>query len=242
MIKKNALIKIVLIAISTGAAVVHADTAQIEEAINALNPEVQVQSVTASPLANIMEVKLTNGEYIYVSSEAGHVLTGRLLAVENGEVADLTAIKLNQDRQQALAAVDLDQTITYPSRHEDAKEVFVFTDTSCPYCQRFHSHIAAMNEAGITVHYLAFPRGGAQSPVLGLMDQAWCAEAPQEALTEAKATGEVHQDQVPCVSPVMDQFRLGQRIGVSGTPAIYDAEGRSLGGYLNTEQLVSALQ
>ena len=44
-----------------------------------------------------------------------------------------------------------------------------------------------------------------------------------------------------CQSPVEAQFALGQRLGVTGTPAVYAANGAQLGGYLPPKQMREAL-
>ena len=38
--------------------------------------------------------------------------------------------------------------------------VYVFTDITCGYCQRFHRDVAELNSNGVAVRYLAFPRAG----------------------------------------------------------------------------------
>ena len=45
-----------------------------------------------------------------------------------------------------------------------------------------------------------------------------------------------------CMNAVKDQFNLGVKLGVNGTPAIYGPDGRTLGGYVTPEQLLQALK
>ncbi len=44
-----------------------------------------------------------------------------------------------------------------------------------------------------------------------------------------------------CKNPVRAQYQLGLNMGVNGTPAIYNAEGVYLGGYLSTAELIKRL-
>ena len=62
------------------------------------------------------------------------------------------------------------------------------------------------------------------------MISVWCSPDRKRALTDAKAGKPVAPRD--CKNPVTMEFDVGQRIGVSGTPAIYSAEGVQLGGYL----------
>ena len=45
-----------------------------------------------------------------------------------------------------------------------------------------------------------------------------------------------------CTNPVTMQYNIGQQLGISGTPAIFAADGTQLGGYLPPAQLKAALE
>ncbi|HEY4090118.1 MAG TPA: thioredoxin fold domain-containing protein, partial [Luteibacter sp.] len=68
----------------------------------------------------------------------------------------------------------------------------------------------------------------------------WCASDRKAAFTAAK------QGHAPkpatCTNPVKDQFDLGLKLGVTGTPMIIGPDGSTLGGYVTPEQLLQALQ
>jgi thiol:disulfide interchange protein DsbC len=63
----------------------------------------------------------------------------------------------------------------------------------------------------------------------------WCANDPQEAMTEAKAGAEPEPAQ--CDNPIADQYQLGRELGVSGTPSLLTAQGQMIPGYVPPEQL-----
>ena len=44
-----------------------------------------------------------------------------------------------------------------------------------------------------------------------------------------------------CDNPVADHYALGQKVGVTGTPAIITSDGRLLPGYMPAENLAEAL-
>ena len=118
--------------------------------------------------------------------------------------------------------------------------VNVFTDISCGYCQKLHNEIAQYNDLGITVRYLAFPRAGLGSQSYDELVAVWCAKDPKEALTVAKSGGHVTQSQ--CANSVAEQYSLGQRIGVAGTPYIVLPDGSLIGGYQPAYQLIQSLK
>lgn len=216
-------------------------TEKLSAAFQATQPDLTVERITDSPAPGIKEVKLSNGEYLYATAEGRHLFAGNLIELAGTKFNDLTAEHQRQDRADILANIDLGKSITYKARDTEQHEVFVFTDVSCGYCKNFHEHIDDIVQRGITVHYLAFPRAGVASPVGELMGRAWCAEDQQSALTEIKASNRLSQTPVPCRAPISEHYALAQKLGVRGTPAIFDQRGNSLGGYLDPEQLVSAL-
>ena len=71
------------------------------------------------------------------------------------------------------------------------------------------------------------------------MISVWCAPDRMQALTDAKNGAPVAARS--CKSPVDMQFNVGQRLGVSGTPAVYAPDGTQLGGYLPPAQMREAL-
>lgn len=67
----------------------------------------------------------------------------------------------------------------------------------------------------------------------------WCAADRKKAMTDAKAGSEL--DKKECANPIEEEYALGNKIGVSGTPAVIAADGTQLGGYLPPEQLLQRL-
>lgn len=201
----------------------------------------QAVDITETPISNIMMVELSGGQYVYVTRDAEFIFPGKMLQHTEEGLTDLTEQHLATKRKTELKRVDLAQAITFKSKSEEESEIFVFTDVSCGYCKKLHRHVEEYNEAGVTVHYLAFPRAGVQSPAGELMSDVWCSEDPRQALTEAKQDGALTQEVDNCDNPVAWQRDLALTLGVTGTPGIYDREGRHLGGYLTPEQLKKAL-
>ena len=97
------------------------------------------------------------------------------------------------------------------------------------------------NEIGITVNYVAFPRSGPDSSSYNKIVGAWCSADPKKILTEQKK-GEEPQISLCEDNPVMEHFMLGQKIGITGTPAIISKSGALFPGYLPASDLFSRLE
>ena len=116
----------------------------------------------------------------------------------------------------------------------------VLTDIECGYCRKFHTDIAEYTKRGIEVEYLAFPRSGLASADYRNMVSVWCAPDRRKALTDAKDGRAVPSR--TCKTPVDMQYRAGQRMGLTGTPMILNANGELMGGYLPPDALLQRLE
>lgn len=222
---------------------------KIAKKVESLNPDIPVAKVAPSPVNGILEVQLENNEFLYVTRDTQYIFSGPLFKTgdEEGSVADLTALRKKEARQETLQSIDLSQAVTFPGKGSSNQKVIVFTDATCPYCQKFHENIERINNEGITVHYLAYPRKGVNSQAAGMLDVVWCSPDSRQALTLAKQKEperipeEVGKRVKQCASPVAEHYQLGQKLGVTGTPGIYTLDGRHLGGYVSPDQLREAL-
>ncbi|WP_148253232.1 DsbC family protein [Aidingimonas lacisalsi] len=199
-----------------------------------------VKSIRDTPLSDVYEVRLENGETFYSDGEGEHFLVGDLY--ENGEdgLVNLSERSRNQERAARIAAVPDSERVIFRGAGEVKTSVTVFTDATCPYCRKFHEEVPRLNEMGVAVHYLAFPRGGLTSEGGRELRQIWCADNRTEAMNAAKRD-ETLPDTADCDNPVEDQYHLGMDLGVEGTPAIILPDGRLVPGYMPAERLAEML-
>jgi len=214
-----------------------ADTpeARVRESLARIAPGQEIAYVGAAPFAGFREV-LFAGQVAYVSDDGRYFLQAQPFDLEQRQPA--TSPGLMEYRRKALAAVPAAERIVFAPANP-VHTITVFTDVECGYCRRMHQEIAEYNRQGIAVEYLAFPRMGLGSEDFRTMISVWCAPDRKQALTRAKSGAAVEQRQ--CTSPVAMHYDLGQRIGVSGTPAVFAADGTQLGGYMPPAQLRQAL-
>ncbi len=212
-----------------------ADEDRIRQGIRALVPDAKVESVKPSPIPGLFEV-IVSGQVVYVSADGRYLIQGGLFDMEKRE--DLTELARARIRKEALAKVPAEKRIVFAPK-ERKHTLTVFTDIDCGYCRRMHQHMAEYNAAGIAIEYLFFPRAGIGSPSYEKAVSVWCSADPRDALTRAKAGEEIPPRS--CDNPVMEDFDLGKRIGITGTPAVITEEGILIGGYLTPEQLQERL-
>ena len=215
--------------------------AQLRSNVAKAFPGMKVTSVTETPMENIVQVEINGVERLYSSLDGQYLMSGEMFAVRpQGGVVNLAEQQLSGVRKAGIKELKPADMITYAAKDEKS-EVFVFTDTSCGYCRRLHQHIAEYNDMGITVHYLAFPRGGMNSSAANTMRAVWCEKDRKSALTEAKLNGVEASPAGACKDPVAEQYNLGVKFGVRGTPSIYTQSGENIGGYLTPADMAEAL-
>ena len=208
-----------------------ATQARIKESIKDLVQGTTIEQVTESKVPGFYEVTL-GGQVVYVSADGKYLLSGALWDV--AEKRNLTDARYAEIRKSALSGVGKDKRIVFPAK-EQKHSVTVFTDIDCGYCRRLHQQIADYNNAGITVEYLFFPRAGLGSESFNKAVSVWCAADRNQALTHAKA-GDALENKT-CDNPITEEFELGRKIGVAGTPAIIAADGTQIGGYLPADAM-----
>jgi thiol:disulfide interchange protein DsbC len=213
-------------------------TQTITNALKRAQPRMEVFEVTPSQIGGLYKARVSGG-VIYVTGDGAHFIAGELYQVTDTQFLNLTEQERAGERKALLAEVPMDQTINF-SPKETKGTAFVFTDVDCFYCQKLHHGMAKMNELGIEIRYLAYPRAGIGSPSYQKVASAWCAENKQEAMNKLKNREEIPMN-VCANNPVAGQYALGDKMGVNGTPAIFLADGTMIPGYLPPEELAKRL-
>ena len=216
-----------------------ADSAVAIETLRRSFPGIAISSVEPSPVPGMFLIQVS-GDWLTISADGRFVFTGEILELRESGVVSLIEERQKAIRGPGIAALKADQLITFPASEQKA-EIYVFTDVTCGYCRQLHRQMSDYNDRGITVHYLAFPRGGLNSTAARMLGDIWCSPNPQLAMTEAKLEKPLSQTPADCDSPVASQYQLGEQFGVRGTPAVFTVDGEQLGGYLPPASMAKEL-
>ncbi len=191
-----------------------------------------------SPISGLYEFS-QGAEVSYLTADGKYLIDGNVYDMDSRE--NLTETRKSAARVKLLAAVPESQMIVF-SPKSPRYTINVFTDVDCGYCRKLHSEIATLNRMGVRVRYLAYPRSGPNTESWRKAEAVWCAADPPGALTRAKAGVPVEVNKLCATSPVAREYRLGQDIGVRGTPTIVTENGDEISGYLPPADLVQQLQ
>lgn len=195
----------------------------------------EVDAVAESPVKGLYEVVTDRGLF-YVSADSTYLLQARVYNLDKG-LKDETEIALGNVRKDVVSAL-ADSAIVFKADNEK-HVISVFTDVDCGYCRKLHSEIGSLNDLGITVRYMAFPRAGLDSETYQQMVSVWCSDDPKTALTEAKAGEKLALKS--CENSVAEHYKMGKKMGVSGTPNIVLPNGELIPGYAPAKEIAKTL-
>lgn len=228
-----------LLALPLGFAAAGASAADLtkEELASRLNG-ISAADITDAPIPGMYQVAV-GANVAYVTKDGRYIIRGDIINVETS--ANVSEETRARARATMLGSVDPATMIVFKPANGAVKHtVTVFTDVDCGYCRQFHREIDKVTALGIEVHYLFYPRTGPNTESWAKAEQVWCAADHNSALTRAKLGGSLPEG-AACATPVADQYDLGQRIGVRGTPAIFNEAGDLIGGYLPPATLAKVL-
>ncbi len=196
-----------------------------------------ISSITSTEMPNLYWVTFNEVPAVFISGDGQYFLQGELVKLGDNEVTNLSDLLNAQDAKRLITAVPEKDLIIFSPTSKPKAVIYAFTDVDCGYCRKLHNEIEQINAKGIEVRYLAWPRSPSD---VAINEAVWCSEDRKSAITTAKHGLPV---QAPaCKSPVMAQRHIGEQIGINGTPAIYTADGKYLGGYIPANDLAKMLK
>lgn len=211
------------------------DFAAVKAKLHAVFPGVVLTTLRRSTIPGWYEFE-DGMQLVYVSADGKHLFLGDVIDI--GTRTNLTASWREQTVRRLLDGVG-EQNMIVIGPAKAKRTITVFTDVDCSYCQKLHLDVPELNKNGVKVRYLLFPRGGIGSENYRRSVAVWCAADRVKAVGAAKAGGEIEMK--TCASPVENNYRLGQQIGVTGTPAIFLDDGKQIGGYVPVARLLAIL-
>jgi len=214
--------------------------AQAQANLSRLYPQVPFSTPKLSEIPGLLEVSIMGtSDVIYVSNDGAHLISGKVFKIDGAQPVDIVESRNKPIRADLLSKINLDDTIIYNATQKKRARIYVFTDISCGYCHKLHGQLDELNEAGVEVVYLAYPRDTqAGRKAYRSMTGFWCEEKNKTLLDQAfmgQSFGAQDCD------AVMNQYTLGSSMGVNSTPHIFFEDGTRVAGALPTAQLLAML-
>ena len=212
----------------------------IRDNLLAISPEMPIEVIAGSEIPWLFQISLKDGSILYADKNGHFLFAGQIFDMRSGRFNNLTEKSRKKIRSDLLSLSPESEMVIFPSKTpKPLATITVFTDIDCGYCRKLHREVAMLNQLGVTVRYLAFPRAGIGSDSYKKIVAAWCSKDPKDALTRAKLGEDIGD--LYCDNPIEKQLKLGEKLGVSGTPAIFFEDGTLQPGYIEADEMATRL-
>lgn len=213
----------------------------IQTKLKQANADLPIGEISKTPIPNLYKMLMPDHTSLYVSADGNFVITGEMYSVNPGGFTSLDKPSKAQTISKLMAGIHKTDQIVYPAIGTTRHLIYIFTDADCPYCAKLHKEVPKLQQQGIEVRYLGYPRAGIQTPSHSKLISAWCSETPQKAL-DLLHSGQTFE-LVNCgYDPIIQHWAVGEQIGLNGkTPAIVSANGDIWFGYQSAEQILDKI-
>lgn len=160
-----------------------------------LGPTAEVAEILSLGKDQIYEVMLLDGGLMHMTPDMNYLIhQNSLYEIGDKGLINISDMRMSVRRAQEMASIPDTDTVLFKAKGEEKAVINVFTDIDCGYCQKLHREVEGINEYGITVRYLAFPRAGVAGPegdvteAFRKINYVWCQDDRAAAMTEMKTT------------------------------------------------------
>ena len=183
---------------------------------------------------NFYEI-IINKQIYYATNDGKYLIVGNVINLNTKEsITENT--KMNQ-RLSIINSIDMKNFMIFKPKKTD-HILTIFTDTSCPYCQKLHNEIPDLLENNIEIRYVLFSRNGNDVDAYQQLVSAWCSADKIDAL-EDLFSGDILDDASNCENPIARNFDYAGSLSVEGTPTIFLEDGRIIPGYQNYKNILA---
>lgn len=207
-----------------------ASEATVKTAMQKKYPDIEVESVTRTPLAGIYEV-FANGQLIYTDEKVGYLFI-------NGSMID-TGKKMNltEERMSRLTAIKFDQLpldLAFKMvRGKGSRKLGYFADPNCGYCKRIEQDFAKIDD--VTIYVFLYPVLGPDSREKS--KSVWCSKDRAKAWNDWMLNGVAPAAAGKCDTPIEKILAFGKQKNITGTPTLFFADGMRVPGAISAEKI-----
>ena len=198
--------------------------------LKSLYPATHFGTVTATPWPGVFEVAMGRN-LAYVDETGQFFLFGHLFDMKAQR--DLTAARADSLTRIDFAALPLADAIR-EVRGTGARTLAIFSDPDCPYCRRLEAKMKNLSD--VTIYTFLMPIESLHPEARAKAIAVWCAQNRVSAWHALMWRNEVASSR-ECIHPIDRNVKLGERLGITGTPTLIAADGRVLPGAASGAQI-----
>ncbi len=215
------------------------DTGAVKKAFADKFPQREVASVSATPVKGVYEIVLKDRQIVYTDSKVDHMFVGDLVDVKARK--SLTEERMNQISRIDWKDLPLELAIK-DVRGNGARKLVVFSDPDCPFCKKLEKEgLAGLDN--VTIYTFLFPITQLHPDAMSKSEKIWCSKDRLASWHGQMLKGTAPAGAGGCDTPLARLQELGQKLGVTGTPALVFPNGQLVPGAIgkaDIEKLLSA--
>lgn len=213
-----------------GAVVV--STEQVRKGFEQRFPGLGISEVAPTPFPGLFEIRIGT-DLLYVDEQVNFVLQGSLIDAKTR--SDLTAQRIAKLSEVEFDTLPLKDAIEQV-KGDGSRRIAVFEDPNCGYCKMLHKALKDIDN--VTVYTFLYPILSPDSHERSR--NIWCAPDSAAAWREWMLDGKTPKA-AECETPIEANLALGRALMVTGTPAIFFADGSRVNGAMPVDALEKKL-
>lgn len=201
-----------------------------------LGENVKVDSVTKTPYGGLYEVR-TGSDIIYTDEKAKYLFVGRVIDTKTYQ--DYTKERVDEISKIKFSDLPLESALKMV-KGNGKRVIAIFEDPNCGYCKRFRQ--TTLNEIdNVTVY--TFMYNILSDDSVTKSKNVWCAPDRNKAWDDWMLNNKAPAAaSASCTTTPNDKIlALGQKMRVTGTPAIFFTDGTRIPGAVDTKALEAKL-
>lgn len=229
---------LLVFALAFFATLTYAEEQTIRKVFTAKLPDAKVLSVQKLPYAGLYEVAVQRADGMriyYTDAKAEVILAGANL------IETRTERSLTEERLRKLTAIDWNalpfKWAVTTRRGDGRRQIAIFSDPNCPYCRKFESDLATVDD--ITVH--VFPYAVVKPESVRQTKSVWCSKDRAKAWNDLMLKNIEPTAPTKCDNPIDELVALGRKLGATSTPTWFLPNGEKHQGALPMNVLIPLL-
>ena len=187
-----------------------------------LGANAKVKSVSPAPVSGLYEV-LVGNDIFYTDNTGKYLIQGEIIELASGKnITEQRQADLNRIKWGDLNPANAIKNV----RGNGNRQLAIFSDPNCGYCKRLEKSLQQLDNVTIYTYLIPIlsPDSAQKSK------QIWCSSDKVKSWNAWMLDNQTPSGQGDCATPLERNTALARKLGVTGTPAMFFADGSRISG------------
>lgn len=190
-------------------------------------------------------------EILYTDKDVSYLIFGKIVKVDKKNfLSSIEEEKIKNEKLAILSKYDKSEFVKYAAKGEKKLSIYVFSDITCPFCKKFHQYVDVLNDNGIEINYIPFPRNGlTDTKTVQALKKVYCSNNPQEEFTIAFNNPNQYLNNTKVEETICEKafninkfYNYADELKIIGTPAIFTENGAYISGFTDIQLFTKKLK